>query len=87
MVLQSVFISSLYRYLSDLQLAYNYSQTLINDFYISTLEILESDWLISDLTISDRRSIEMASIRQLIIPHLIMRLHFALYESGSIIPR
>lgn len=62
-------------------------QTLINEFYTSTLDILESDWLISDLTISDRRSTEMAAIRQLIIPHLIMRLHFALYESGSIIPR
>ncbi|KDE06383.1 hypothetical protein MVLG_03290 [Microbotryum lychnidis-dioicae p1A1 Lamole] len=66
--------------------------TLIDDFYDSTVLLLNSDWLKFDLPLSDgnldtpRRLAELARIRQLVIPHLVLRLHFTLYDSHEILP-
>ncbi|SCZ87891.1 BZ3500_MvSof-1268-A1-R1_Chr2-3g05359 [Microbotryum saponariae] len=88
---------------------------LIDDFYDSTVLLLNSDWLKLDLPLNDgnldstshehsidvvcekmlmsdsprtapRRLAELARIRQLVIPHLVLRLHFTLYDSREILP-
>ncbi|SCV74874.1 BQ2448_7903 [Microbotryum intermedium] len=66
--------------------------TLIDDFYESTVLLLNSDWLKLELSLNDgnldtpRRLAELARIRQLVIPHLVLRLHFTLYDSREILP-
>lgn len=85
-------------------------QTLVDNFYESALEVLESDWLklSSDSSAArngsslppgvTRRSVylhpitdplrleELTKIRQSLIPHLILRLHHALFDTHARIP-
>ncbi|KAM0786333.1 hypothetical protein ACM66B_001806 [Microbotryomycetes sp. NB124-2] len=65
--------------------------TLVDDFYTSTLTLLKSDWLKFDIDqrdehgIARRRLAELCRIRQMIVPHLIMRLHHTLYDTRDVL--
>lgn len=70
---------------------WSYPQTLVDDFYASTVTLLESDWLKldipdDDLGIARRRMAELARIRQLVVPHLVLRLHHTLFETRDVLP-
>ncbi|KAK4051974.1 Nucleoporin nup84 [Microbotryomycetes sp. JL221] len=64
--------------------------TLVDDFYSSTLTLLKSDWLKlsiqeDDHGIARRRAAELSRIRQLVVPHLILRLHHTLFDTKDIL--
>ncbi|KAK4704523.1 hypothetical protein P7C70_g1684, partial [Phenoliferia sp. Uapishka_3] len=70
-------------------------ETLVDDFYEPTIDLLESNWLKNDpLQYGDetaqmnelQRNRELAEIRQQLVPHLILRLHHTLYDTCAIIP-
>lgn len=64
---------------------------LADDFYSAAVALLESDWLKLDLAEDgsadgQRRRDELARIRQLLVPHLILRVHHTLVQTKDVIP-
>ncbi|KAK4050269.1 Nucleoporin nup84 [Microbotryomycetes sp. JL201] len=66
--------------------------TLVDDFYTATSTLLKSDWLKLEIAQNDdergiarRRLTELARIRQMIVPHLVMRLHHTLYDTRNVL--
>ena len=64
---------------------------LVDEFWESALGVLESDWLKLDLgeaggAATERRRGELARIRQLLVPHLVLRTHHTLFQTKNLIP-
>ncbi len=64
---------------------------LVDQFWTSAVGVLESDWLKLDLVedgsaATERRTAELARIRQLLIPHLVLRVHHTLVQTKDLIP-
>ncbi|GAA5832428.1 hypothetical protein JCM11251_006451 [Rhodosporidiobolus azoricus] len=66
--------------------------SLVDEFYVSAVELLEGEWLKLDGldgmvdAAASRRQAELERIRRLVVPDIVFRLHQALYETRDVVP-